>query len=316
MIARILRDSGEYVSGESIAAKLNVSRTAVWKAIAELRENGFDIEASTKRGYKLCCERYLDADEIKKYLRHRGVIPRVYRSVDSTNTLAKAEAERGVGEGLLILADSQTAGRGRIGKSFYSPDGTGLYMSLLLRPSLAAKDALRITACAAVSTAEAIEEVTGVCASIKWVNDLFFNNKKVCGILTEGSFNLESGGLDYAVLGIGINVFESEGGFGELSSIAGALLPRGELSADLKCRLAAAVCDRFFDRYESIQSDELVRAYRNRLFILGRGVWVLKNGERLKATAIDVDSEFRLCVKYEDGTSEYLSSGEISIIPE
>ena len=314
-VADVLRNTDDYVSGEKLAASLGVSRTAVWKVIKELRENGFVIDASTWLGYKLLSEKYLDADAIKKYLKHSYIDPQVYRSVSSTNTLAKAAAENGAAEGTLLLADSQSAGRGRVGKSFYSPGGSGLYMSMILRPQMSASDALRITACAAVSTAEAIEEVTGVSTGIKWVNDLFVGNKKVCGILTEASFNMESGGLDYAVLGIGINVFEPERGFGELSNIAGSLFQSTVCSSDIKCRIAAAVMDRFFERYESLSDDLLLREYRERLFILGKKIYVLRHGISLEAVVLDIDSAFRLLVQYANGEREYLSSGEISIIP-
>lgn len=315
IVAEMLRADGGYVSGEKLAESLGLSRTAVWKMIKELRAEGFKIEASTKRGYKLTGEKYLNEELIKKYLRRSEIIPQVYRSIVSTNTVAKAMAEDGCPEGTLLLADHQSGGRGRIGKQFFSPDGVGLYMSLVLRPKMSASDALRITACAAVSTAEAIEEVTGITMGIKWVNDLFMGNKKVCGILTEASFNIENGGLDYAVLGIGINVFDPKGGFGELSNIAGALLPYTDDTCDLRCQLAAAVADRFFDRYENLSNEELLADYRKWLFILGKQIHVLRNGDMIPATAINVDERFRLEVEYADGRTDMLDSGEISIIP-
>ena len=314
-VAEALRNNEGFTSGERLAEALELSRTAIWKAIKELRRAGFEIEASTRLGYRLTREKYLDAGLVKRYLSHAFVEPHVYRSIASTNTTAKAMAEEGACEGTLVLADHQTSGRGRVGKSFYSPDGSGLYMSLVLRPRMSAGEALRITACAAVSTAEAIEEVTGIRAGIKWVNDLFVGDKKVCGILTEASFNIENGGLDYAVLGVGINVFEPKEGFGDLADIAGALLPYSEDSCIIRSRLAAAVADRFLDRYESLTDEKLLDDYRKRLFVLNKQVYVIRGDKQIPATVIDIDDRFRLAVKYADGTTELLDSGEISIIP-
>jgi len=255
----------------------------------------------------------LSAEQIRKYLRHGFVDVSVKESVPSTNTELKILAEKGAPEGTLLAADSQTAGRGRVGKSFYSPKG-GLYMSIILRPELDFEKSLLITPCAAVSTAEAIKEVIGVDVGIKWVNDLFFGGKKVCGILTEAPFDAESGKIKYAVLGIGINVFEADGGYGELSAIAGALI-KGETDGVIKSRLAAAVVDRFFDRYESLTSEILYNEYKCRLFILGRDVYVNKGGEIEKMRVLDITRDFNLVLKRENGEEITMSSGEISIIP-
>lgn len=314
-IADMLKSSDGYLSGEVIAKTLGISRAAVGKAISVLRDNGFEIEAATNRGYRLVSEKYMSAPAIQRYLKHDLISPNVFRSVTSTNILVKEAAENGAPEGYTVISDMQSAGRGRGGKSFFSPDGTGLYMSILLRPQMSASESLYITACAAVSTAEAIEDVLGREVSVKWVNDLFSGGLKICGILTEASFDMESGGLSYAVLGIGINVFEPKNGFGDLSGIAGAILPYSENSADIKCRLAAAIIDKFFDYYEHLSDKSYFSEYKKRLFILNHDITVIKGDLRISARALDIDEDFRLLVRYENGDEEYISSGEVSIIP-
>ncbi|MBR6807993.1 MAG: biotin--[Clostridia bacterium] len=255
----------------------------------------------------------LSEELICKYLRHSFIDVTVKETTVSTNTELKLAAESGAPEGTLLAADTQSAGRGRVGKSFFSPDG-GLYMSLILRPDFDFKKSLHITTCAAVSTAEAIREVLGMDVGIKWVNDLFYKGKKVCGILTEAPFDSENGKIKYAVLGIGINVFEPETGYGDLSGIAGALLD-GKPDGEVKSRLAAAVTDRFFDRYRELESKDLHEEYKRRLFVIGRDVTVLRGDITEKMTVIDLDSDYNLVLRRHCGETFTMSSGEISIIP-
>lgn len=255
----------------------------------------------------------LSREIICDHLRHDFINVTVKENVTSTNTELKLAAEGGAPEGTLLAADSQSAGRGRVGKSFFSPDG-GLYMSFILRPDIDIKHSLLITTCAAVSTAEAIKEIMGIDVGIKWVNDLFYNGKKVCGILTEAPFDFESGKIKYAVLGIGINVFEPEEGYGDLSEIAGAL-SKCKADGEIKSRLAATVADRFFDRYSDISSSVLYDEYKKRLFILGRDVTVLRGDNREKMRVLDLDSDYNLVLRRENGEEFTMSSGEISIIP-
>lgn len=311
----ILKKCPNGISGETIAEELGLSRNAVWKAIGELRANGFTVEASSGRGYLLKGEKYITVPLLEKYLNMKHPLY-TYRSASSTNDLAKAGAEAGAEEGSVFIADSQTSGRGRTGKSFYSPDGTGIYMTIVLRPKMAATEALKITTCAAVAVADAIFEVTGKRLGIKWVNDLFCDNKKVCGILTEASFNMETGGLNYALLGIGIDVFAPKDGFGELSDIAGALYPYSDNTAELRCRIAGAVCNKFFEYYNDMEAGELFEKYRSRLFILGKKITVIKGAEKHAATVLGLEKDYKLIVRYQNGEVESLSSGEISIIPD
>ena len=311
-----LRSSGgSYVSGGALSAELSLSRTAVWKAVEQLREEGFVIESAPKKGYRLLSGGdALTESGVRAYLRRRDLDLRVYKSISSTNTVLKQLAESGEAEGTVLLAEEQTAGRGRMSRSFFSPPRSGLYMSLLLRPHLSAQLSTRITACAAVAVAEAIEELTGCRAEIKWVNDVLVDGKKVCGILTEGSIDCESGLMHYAIVGIGINIRPPEGDFpAELRQIAGALpaAPDGE---DLRCRLAAAVLDRLMDLYEQLPEGDCYEAYKSRSCLIGRQINILPlEGEPVPATAIDVEPDFSLRVRLADGTETCLSSGEVSV---
>ena len=311
-----LRSSGgSYVSGGALSAELSLSRTAVWKAVEQLRAEGFVIESAPKKGYRLLSGGdALTESGVRAYLRRRDLDLRVYKSISSTNTVLKQLAESGAAEGTVLLAEEQTAGRGRMSRSFFSPPRSGLYMSLLLRPHLSAQLSTRITACAAVAVAEAIEELTGCRAEIKWVNDVLVDGKKVCGILTEGSIDCESGLMHYAIVGIGINIRPPEGDFpAELRQIAGALpaAPDGE---DLRCRLAAAVLDRLMDLYEQLPEGDCYEAYKSRSCLIGRQINILPlEGEPVPATAIDVEPDFSLRVRLADGTETCLSSGEVSV---
>ena len=309
------RSGGSYVSGGALSAELSLSRTAVWKAVEQLRAEGFVIESAPKKGYRLLSGGdALTESGVRAYLRRRDLDLRVYKSISSTNTVLKQLAESGEAEGTVLLAEEQTAGRGRMSRSFFSPPRSGLYMSLLLRPHLSAQLSTRITACAAVAVAEAIEELTGCRAEIKWVNDVLVDGKKVCGILTEGSIDCESGLMHYAIVGIGINIRPPEGDFpAELRQIAGALpaAPDGE---DLRCRLAAAVLDRLMDLYEQLPEGDCYEAYKSRSCLIGRQINILPlEGEPVPATAIDVEPDFSLRVRLADGTETCLSSGEVSV---
>lgn len=306
----------EYLSGEELAKTLAVSRAAVWKAVKSLQQEGYPIDAVTNRGYRLSRggDR-LSAPGIRKYLEpgYRDIPITVAEETLSTNTALRALAEAGAPEGTVYIAQGQTGGRGRMGRSFYSPAGTGLYLSLLLRPvSWKPARAAQLTAAAAAAMCEAIREVTGKEPGIKWVNDILLDGKKVCGILTEASFSMESGVLEYAVLGLGVNVYPPEGGFPkELEGVAGALLDApGE---DVRSRLAGEFLNRFLAGYERPEDRSFLDTYRRRSVAVGREVTALSNGHERRAFAYAVDDDCRLLVRYDDGTEQALSYGEIRI---
>lgn len=309
-------NKGIFFSGEEIARKLCVSRAAVWKAVNTLREEGYCIDAVTNKGYCLSeSTDILSPQGIRKYLKpaYQGMELTVLPEAASTNALLREKANQGAPEGCTVISNEQTAGRGRCGRKFYSPKETGIYMSLLLRPvHYEPQQAVRLTAVAAVAMCEAIEAVSGETAQIKWVNDIFVRGKKVCGILTEASFGLESGALEYAVLGVGVNVYPPREGFPkELESIAGAIFDSAR--NDGKNRLAGEFLNRFLDCYTAPERTEYIAAYRSRSLAVGKNVTVYSGNQIRSAYAYGVDDECRLLVRYENGETESLSYGEISI---
>ena len=191
VLKELENNKGDYISGGQLADNLGVSRNSVWKAIKALEKSGYEINAIPNKGYCLAEKNdILSSYSIKQHLKNPHLDISVFSSVTSTNTILKEMAEQGAKEGTVIIAEEQTAGRGRTGKQFYSPKGTGIYISILLRPDIPAEESLFLTTSAAVATARAIEDVSDKRALIKWVNDIYLEDKKTCGILTEGAFNV------------------------------------------------------------------------------------------------------------------------------
>lgn len=310
---------GKNISGAKLAEELSVSRNAIWKAIKALEEDGYRITAVTNKGYCLSDNNdILSAQSISKYLKEetKNLRIEVHKTINSTNTFLKTLGEQGEAEGKVILAEEQTNGRGRMDRKFYSPAQTGIYMSILLRPTFSAQESLFITTSAAVAVAEAIERVAGCEAKIKWVNDIFCNDKKVCGILTEASLDLENSKLKYAVLGIGLNVLNPQDGFPEgLKEIATAVYDEKSYTADKRSQVAAEILNRFWSYYKTIEQKTFLEEYKKRSFLIGREIDVIFHDSTKKAVALDIDEECRLIVKLEDGNITTLSSGEVSIRP-
>lgn len=317
ILLSLLQDKqGTYVSGEEIAKALSVTRTAIWKVVHRLRDEGYRIDAVPNKGYRLPADTdILSVEGIQKHLQSvcTNLTLTAVNQVESTNTLVREKAAAGAPEGYAVIANSQTGGKGRMGRRFFSPSDTGLYISLLLRPvEYSAQQAVAITTMAAVAVSEAIESVSGEKAGIKWVNDVYLHGKKVCGILTEASFGMENGAIDYAVVGVGVNMYPPENGFPEeLKSKAGTVLQ--SIQKDGKNRLAATFLNRFMEYYTADDTASYVDEYRSRSIVIGREVTVLFPGHPQQAVALDVDGQCRLLVQYPDGSTERLSSGEISI---
>jgi len=308
---------GTYLSGEALAGDLSVSRNAVWKAMRHLQDEGHDITAVPNRGYQLLAgSAILSKQSIARHLGALAVYPEVFAELPSTNALLRQRAEEGAPEGTLLVTERQTAGRGRFGRVFHSPPGGGIYMSLILRPSFCAQDALSITTTAAVAVCRAIETHCGVKAQIKWVNDVFCHGKKVCGIATEAALDMETGGLHYAILGIGLNLFPSEEPLPpELSEIVGTVLPQAPKSGELRSILIAEIVKNIFAEYPHLSEKRCFEDYRARCFILGQAIHIVRGERREAALALDLAPDFSLRVRYADGREECLSSGEVSIRP-
>ena len=313
------KNKGKSVSGAKLAQELFISRNAVWKAIKSLQLEGYDITAVPNKGYCLSEDNdILSVESIIPYLSDHisPVNLEVRKSVTSTNTILKELASEGEAEGRVLIAEEQTGGRGRLGRNFYSPARTGLYMSILLRPKVTVEDSLYITTSAAVSVAKAIEKVTGCEAKIKWVNDIFCDGKKVCGILTEAGVDFEGGGLEYCIVGIGINVARPQGDFpDEIKEIAGGIFEPNRYSSNLRSKLAAEILNYFWGYYSEFSKKAFIDEYRRRSFLIGKEVNIISGDQLQNAKALDIDENARLVVQLPDGEIKTLSSGEVSIRP-
>lgn len=260
----------------------------------------------------------LSAEIIASLLAKRGEMLRVelYDSLDSTNTLLQQKAASGETEGLIVAAETQTHGRGRQRRAYFCPPGCGLYFSILLRPCIALGDVSFLTVAAAAAAAQAIETLSGRECAIKWVNDIWMDNRKVCGILTEAAMTAQQDRLDYAIVGIGVNVYSPPSGFpDELSSIASAVFTLDQTTENLRNRLMAEIIGNFFVYYRNLEKRTFFSAYKQRSFVIGRQITVIRAGEQYPALALDIDEDCRLLVRYPDGSTEKLNSGEISIKP-
>ena len=266
------------------------------------------------RGYLVLSGMFSEAG-ISGYIKTRGAFHVIVReSVTSTNTVLREMAAEGAPEGVVLIAEGQTAGKGRLGRAFYSPPGRGVYFSLLLRPDISAADATLLTPAAAVSAALAIDEVFGVYTGIKWVNDLFLNGCKVCGILTEATLGAGNGMLESAVLGVGINLTMPDSGFPEeIAGVAAALMGSGAVADSERCRLIAATLDRFWMYYSNLAERAFLDEYRARSVVLGRNISVLSADGRRQARALEIDNDCRLVVMYENNEKATLDSGEVSV---
>lgn len=300
-----LLNCGDYISGEALAAKFGKSRAAVWKAVKALSKDGYKIDAVTNRGYRLAQDSdIVSAESIKTWLACDADVI-YYPTTDSTNNACKrllADEKTGM---FLVAAGTQTAGRGRQGKSFYSPASTGVYFSLVIRPHSALKNVVTATTAAAVAVCRAIEQLTDRKPQIKWVNDVYLDGKKICGILTEAITNFEEGIVDSVIIGIGINVMTSD--FPEEVDCAGSL----DASVN-KSKLIAYVTNELvkiaLGDYKSF-----IDYYRSHSMVLGEKIKFIQNGIVTYAKAVSIDSTGGLEVELDDGSRKILRSGEISI---
>ena len=294
------------ISGQELARRFSVSRTAVWKAIGELKAQGYQIASATNRGYQLSADDDHLSQSAIAVLLTDSIPVYVYDTVDSTLSEAKRRYAGGE-KRFMIAADTQTAGRGRRGRQFFSPKGTGLYLTLAMPLSCAVETAPSITAYAAVCVCRAIEQLTGKQARIKWVNDVFMDGKKVCGILTEASTSLESGMIETVFIGIGVNVNPCEVP-DELKDIVGFVDP----GKPIRNRLAANITNELL-RYDE-NKDSFLDEYRKRSLTIGRRVQCAVGSESFPATAIGIDTLGGLMVQLDTGETRTLHSGEAKLL--
>lgn len=316
-VLTILKEREGYVSGAEISRELNVTRMAVSNTVRALREEGYAIDAATNRGY---CMRTgadkLTAGDVHPYLPpERRELVRCLDSVDSTNTYLKREAMSGAPDGLCAIANEQTAGKGRVGRSFSSEPDCGVYFSILLRPDCAPVEAVTLSGHTAVAVCRALEDACGVQAGIKWTNDIVLGTHKICGLLTEMSVEGESGALEYVVAGIGVNANNAQEDFPpELRQIAGSVFSETGVHVD-RARLAAALVRAMDEMYAAWQKDHRVylEEYRARCVTTGREVRLLRGDRERRGFADAITDDFGLLVRYDDGTHEEITSGEVSV---
>lgn len=307
---------GAYLSGEELSRSIGITRAAVWKAVEALRRQGYDIEARTGRGYRLRqSPDLLRRETVEAYLSAPRADWEVLESVDSTNSACRRLALEGAEDGTVVMADCQTAGRGRRNRSFQSPAGRGLFLSILWRPGCTPDKLLPLTALSAVAVYRAVERVCGVNLRIKWPNDLVLHGKKLGGILTEMALEGESGLVSHAVVGIGINVHHQPSDFeGPVRDIATSL----DMELDGRvCRgkLAAALLEELdYLRGEVLFAPEKwLEPYRAACLNIGQTVQLIRGETRERVEAVAVDGQFGLVVRHENGELETVRSGEVSV---
>lgn len=308
------RKKGQVLSGESLAEELGCTRAAVWKAVKVLREEGYSIDAGSNKGYTLSPgSNVLSAEALRLHLKNKTGSVRVCREVASTNQEAKKEAiEKEAPAGSLVVALSQTAGRGRSGRYFYSPEKSGLYMSVILRPKGKLSDSLFLTTSAAVAVYRAVKKVCGISLDIKWVNDLYFQGKKVCGILTEAVTDFESGDIDFVVVGIGLNLYVEKETFPkELLGIAGGIYSGKEEAGEVDRNLLIGEIVNCL--MEEAERKEISEIYIERNFIPGNNILICEKNEIREAYAEKICSDGRLLIQEKSGEKRALSYGEVSL---
>lgn len=317
-VLKLLQQTEGYLSGQAISEQLGVSRTAVWKHIKQLQQAGYEIDSRTNRGYRLVrSPDLLTAQAVEQALADHpwaGLV-RVLPEVDSTNNLAKQLGSAGAPAGTVVLADRQTAGRGRLGKRFCSEAGMGVYLSALLRPNLRPDALPPVTAMVAVAVCDAVQACYGSRPQIKWTNDIILRGRKICGILTELSVEAELGMISYLVVGAGVNVRQQAADFppelrevaGSLYELTGVLVPRARLAAEMIRALSRME--------QALDGDwrSWMDRYRQDCLTVGKEIKILRDGTERRARCEDLDETGALLVIYPDGTRERIISGEVSV---
>ncbi len=325
LLSLLSENPGAFYSGQEIAGRLGISRNSIWKAANSLKEQGFEVESRAGVGYRLAADRdIISRDVLANKITHPCNI-HVFEKIDSTNNYAKTLDVSGGPH--LIIASEQTAGRGRLGRSFYSPAEKGIYMSLAFEPHFDLDKSLFVTTLSAVAMCRAIEEATGLNPKIKWVNDIYLNGKKLAGILTEAESNFESGKIQKIIVGIGVNCFSCDMPE-EIQDVA-TCIEAGSTNFNRNA-LIAAFCNQFFDMIENFDQQAILRDYKRRSFIIGEQILIFnpaiareigRRDERLhdgiRARAIDIDENGGLVVEFLEGRlsreMRTLTSGEITV---
>jgi BirA family biotin operon repressor/biotin-[acetyl-CoA-carboxylase] ligase len=313
-VLQVLRGAADAVSGEYLATQLGLSRAAVWKRVHRLKAQGYVIEGSPRRGYRLLAvPDKLLPEEVLQGLKtgvFKGPV-HYFETLDSTNDLAKALAVQGAPEGTVVVAEAQTGGRGRLGREWNSPSGVGLYVSLVLRPMLPPMELPQITLTTAVAVVRAVRRVAGLAPGIKWPNDLLLNGKKLGGILTE--METESDRIRHVVVGLGLNV-NNPGFPPELAATATSLALVAERTFS-RVNLLQAWLEEFealYERFLHQGFQEILEEWKGSAVTLGKMVTVRQGPREISGQALDVAPDGALLLRTADGEMVRVTSGEIT----
>jgi birA, biotin-[acetyl-CoA-carboxylase] ligase region len=314
-IIKILRNTDGYVSGQQLCDQLGVSRTTVWNVMNQLKEEGYELESVSKKGYRLkTCPDLITAEEVQSLVATEFIGKKVefFEEVDSTNNVAKRLADATDADGMLVVAEVQTAGKGRRGKSFLSPRGTGIWMTLILKPDMNPVNASGLTLVAALAVAQGIKEVTGLDTYIKWPNDIVIHGKKICGILTEMSSELDY--INHIVIGIGINA-NTEEFPEEIQSVATSIFCESGKKVKRSDLISSIL--KYFEMYYLIYLKnenfaELILEYKGKLINIGKQVRVLEGTKEFTGIALGINKTGELLVQTGEEVKTILS-GEVSV---
>ncbi len=311
-ILHILNEhKNNYISGEEISQMLHISRVAVSKHIKKLREEGYEIESQTNKGYCFCANNdILISDVIKEGLPSFYHTVELFEQLPSTNDYMKEQANH-LRDGNVVIANEQTLGKGRNGRQFHSPKQSGIYLSIFLQPNLSIQQSLKVTACASVAIYEAIKANYGLECAIKWVNDVYLNDKKIAGILCEASLELNTASLEYMIVGMGINI-HSYAMPKQIQEVAGCVEDFSDKKIE-RNQIIHDILSYFYYYYNTIEDNTFLPIYKEHSYVLFKTIMVHEKDVSYQARVLDIDENANLIIQKEDKSLTTLSSGEISI---
>lgn len=316
VLQKLESNTGKWISGGNLARQAKVSRNTIWRAIKKLQTAGYSIQSVTGRGYQLQHEQdQLSATGISLKLNNPDTYQiEIFDTIDSTNNILKIKAREDAVSGTLIVANAQENGRGRRGRDFFSPPGTGVYFSLLLRPHQDYYLGQKSPALAAIALAKAIDKVSGKNTGIKWVNDIYLNDKKIAGILSEAELDFETRTISYLVIGVGVNVYQPKNDFPEqIVNTATAIYSIDERRSGLRNSIIAEFLNQWEVYANPNHSKQALKMFRQKSILTNKVVDIRHNNKILHAKVLDIDEEFELIVELEDGTIKKINHGEATL---
>lgn len=316
VLTQLEANPGKWISGGELATQANVSRNTIWRIIKKLQNSGYEIKSITGRGYQLQANQDpLSAYGIELNLNNpQNYQIEVFDTVDSTNNILKEKARQQAASGTLIVANAQESGRGRRGRDFFSPPGTGIYFSLLIRPDQDFNPGQKSPALAAVALSMAIDKVFSENTKIKWVNDIYLEDKKIAGILSEAELDFETRTVAYLVIGVGVNVYQPLHDFPEdITKIASAIYSIEQQQSGLRNKLIAEFINQW-EIYAQLENlEKALSVFREKSYLTGKNVDIWHSHLKLKAKVLGIDQEFELMVELEDGSIQTINHGEATL---